>query len=118
VSQPKTKRNRRPLNAAQQAQPQLLLPQFDSADGATVLIGVEPASFVFSGIPQVALYDATPAAPIYPISASFDPGNNGLTLTYSRTLTALDRMVYPAWEPSLRTATGGWVSPAIMPVDV
>lgn len=119
--EPKAKRNRRPLNPAQQWQPGLLLPivtDFDAvAHTVTIALYFYDASATYDGpvsikgVPRARLFDGVSYYDCTGIAPGTIPGEWVLAFGSTVPTTAMT-LLYPPFDPALRTPQGGYVAPA------
>lgn len=105
---PKPKRNRRPLDAAQQWRPVLVPPLFSEILSDTqIALNVSIPMF---GVPVPTAF--TMSGGVTVSGVAYDPDAGQIVVTTSARTPATRVLSIAAYESGLRTQTGGYLSPA------
>lgn len=103
ISQRST-RNRRPINPAQQWQPQLVTCQIQTVGSFTIQL-ILSAPIQLSGKPA---FSVGPGSSVEHVELSI---NNQLDVYFDDHVVQPFTLTLPAWDPAMRTASGGYMAP-------
>lgn len=116
-----TKRNRRPLNPAQQWRPELIIiTEVGFTAGPPQTVQINFASPVFGPTEEVQwpLIAVAGGAEFIPDEAVLNVNGQDLELHFSDVPIGFYTLIVPAYEPGFRTPQGGYVAPSEWPIEV